>query len=108
MSFTSRGWTNPTDEIQNELVDEVNWIVHKRRQAEVKYMKKRVKRQKDNFYEEIDDEDAFVPDIAIYKNKNVDKKDPYVKNGNLFVSSGFVDDRNGKQGVKKKVKCVLM
>ena len=29
MSLTSRGWTNPTDEIQNELVDEVNWIVHK-------------------------------------------------------------------------------
>ena len=103
-------------------------------------MKKRVKRQKDNFYEEIDDQDEFVPDIAIYKfgylnrsawtqnvfkiiyfyarivwlpifkNKNVDKKEPnsYVKNGNLFVSSGFVDGRNGKQGVKKKRKCVLM
>ena len=29
MSFTSRGWTNPTDQIQQELVDEVNWIVMK-------------------------------------------------------------------------------
>ena len=42
-------------------------IKFKRRQAEVKYMKKRVKRQKDNFYEEIDGQDQFVPDIAIYK-----------------------------------------
>ena len=41
-------------------------------------MKKRVKRQKDNFYEEIDDEDAFVPDIAIYKFG-------YLNQDNLFL-----------------------
>ena len=29
MSLTSRGWINPTDQIQQELVDEVNWIVTK-------------------------------------------------------------------------------
>ena len=46
--------------------------------------------------------------LPISKNKNVDQKDPYVKNGNLFVSSGSADSRIGKQGVKKKGKCVLM
>ena len=31
-------------------------------------MKKRVKRLKDNFYEEVDDNDwSFLPDIPIYK-----------------------------------------
>ena len=38
----------------------------KRRNAEVKYMKKRVKRLKDNFYEELDDQDV-LPDIEIFK-----------------------------------------
>ena len=40
--------------------------IFKRRNAEVKYMKKRVKRLKDNFYEELDDQDV-LPDIEIFK-----------------------------------------